>query len=112
VLGDGRREGERAGAQLVGRQLRRLPGRAVGEVRRPDPVGEQLLVLVRREPTGGEAREVQDGPEAVAGPREVASGGGGGQRGVDPDEEDPQAGREEVRYRLAGVQQRGGATCA
>jgi hypothetical protein len=57
---------------------------------------EQLDVLVGREPPGREAREVQRRPEPVARPGEVVADARAGQRRVDPDEQDAQAGARDV----------------
>jgi hypothetical protein len=89
---------ERRGArsQLLGRQLRRRPGGAVGEVGDPDAQRRQLAVLVGREQARREARRVQRGPEPVARPGEVMAALRGGQRRVDADEQDPETGSQNV----------------
>src|SRR3954462_10764024 len=57
---------------------------------------EQLALIRRMQEPCGEARGMQRGPEAVAGPGEVMAGGGGVQTGIDADEQHPQIGADDV----------------
>lgn len=58
--------------------------RCVGE---PEPVTEQLPLLVRTQLAVSEARPVERAPEAVAGVGKVVAGGGGDEPGVDADKQ-------------------------
>jgi len=49
----------------------------------------------------GKSREVQRRPEPVARAGEVVAGGGGVETGVDADEQDLQAGRDDIAQALA-----------
>lgn len=87
-----RRAGEVALAEIAG-----AGRRSVGRVRDPDPELEQLellarLVEPRREPGG-----VQQPPEVVARVGEVGARGGGDTARVDPAEDRPEPGGENVR---------------
>jgi len=64
-------------------------GQAVAELEHPP-------LLVRRELRRGQPRVGEQPPEVVSGVREVGAGGGRAKAGVDPAEEDVQAGREDV----------------
>jgi hypothetical protein len=98
--GDQLGQGGGAGAQLLGVELGGGAGRAVDEVGDAEAVAEQLGVLVRGEPARGEPGEVQRRPEPVARPGEVVPARGGDQTRVDPDEEDAQAGADDVPQRF------------
>jgi len=73
----------------------------------PDQVGEPVtqprkgFLLRRMQQPGREARRVQRGPEAVAGPGEVVARGGGVEAGIDAAEKDRQARRDDVAQLLA-----------
>ena len=70
--------------------------RAVRGVRDADPEPEQLELLARLVETRREPRRVQQPPEVVARVREVRVRGGGDTARVDPAEDRPQAGRQDV----------------
>ena len=88
--------------EFVGLQLSRRGGTAVHHI--GDSIaGLQELGLLRRMKL--ERREpglMQRRPEAVAGAREMVARGGGVQAGVDADEQDLQAGRDDVPEAPAG----------
>ncbi len=73
-------------------------GRPRHHVGDTQPVRQQLVLLLRRQPARGEAGAVQGGPEAVAGAREVVAGGGRHQARVDAAEQHPQTVRDHVRH--------------
>ena len=62
----------------------------------PMPVAEQLPLLGRRDLVRREARCVEEPPEVVARVREVGGDRRGYPPGVDADEDDPEAGRQDV----------------
>src|SRR5436190_270752 len=82
--------------ELLRAQFVRAGGGARDDVGDAEPEAEQLFLLVGPEDAAGEAGAVQSGPEAVPGPREMVSGGGGVQAGVDAREHHPQAGRDDI----------------
>lgn len=83
---------ELLGAQLVG------AGRGTGDdVRDAEPVRRQLVLLVGGQEARGEAREVEDRPEAVARAGEVVARRGGEEARVDAAEEDAKTARDDGR---------------
>ena len=84
-------------AREVGRaQVARSGRRAQGGVRDADAVPEHLGLPLGAEQLRRQAGRLEQAPEVVARVREVRARGGRGAPGVDPDEDQPQAGREEV----------------
>ena len=83
-------------AQFLRGELVGPGGGAVDDVGDAQAQAEQLLLLVGPQLARGETGLVQGRPEAVPRPGEVVPGGGGVQAGVDPGEQDAQAGRDDV----------------
>ena len=70
--------------------------RAVDELAHPDAIFEQFVFFGRMEQSRGEAGLMEGGPEAVAGPGEMAPRRAGIQPGIDADEENVQLGADDV----------------
>src|SRR3989442_1547514 len=70
--------------------------REVEEVRDADAAREELALVERRQLAVREARAMERRPEAIAGTREMMADRRGVEPGIDPAEEDAQAGRDHV----------------
>ena len=71
----------------------RRPWRRVGDA---DAQAEDLRLAIGSEQLGREAGRLEQAPEVVARVREVSGGCRGDAPGVDPDEDQPEVGREQV----------------
>ena len=85
-----------AAPQIRRSELVGVGGREIEEVRDADAALQQLPLVERRELAIRETRPMERRPEAVAGTREVMADRRGVEPGVDPAEEDAQAGRDHV----------------
>ncbi len=90
-----------AGDEFLRRELIGARGGAIHQVGDAIAALEQLALFRRMQQPVAEARRMQRGPEAVAGPREVVPRGGGVEAGIDADEEHAQAGRNDIGNALA-----------
>src|SRR5207302_3342918 len=72
---------------------------ARGGVRDADSVAQQLELLGWREQLVREAGRMEQPPEVVARIGEVRAGGGGDASGIDPAEDDPETGPQDIRDR-------------
>jgi hypothetical protein len=86
-------------AKLRVRELRSRRGGTGYQVGDADSLLEQKLLLRGVEQSPREAGAIQGGPESVAGPGKVMTGCRGVETGIDAAEENPQIGRNEIRYR-------------
>lgn len=96
----------RASGKVASAKIARAGRRAVGRIRDADPEWQQVELLGGVEEAWREAGPVQETPEVVAGVREVRVRVVGEPAGVDPAEDDPKPGREDVgngRRRLLGT---------
>jgi hypothetical protein len=85
-----------AGAKFVVSEFIGAGGRAIDDVSDTEFVVEKQIAFKWREESWREAAGVQGGPEAVAGPAEVAADGGGVEARVDASEEDDEIFGDEI----------------
>ncbi len=86
-----------AGAKFVVGEFIGAGGGAIDDIRNAEFVVEKEIAFKWGEESRREAAGVEGGPEAVAGPAEVAADGGGVEAGVDAGEEDDEVFGDEIR---------------